>query len=106
MIFVVCVHWESLKDILKLVVILSFWRLVLVLHGKLNYTQTPHGFLMWEFPLCAVITINEQRNCLGLLIGQNLGRQRELDRMLGGRRQSQRDAMESPPESDMPNLCQ
>ena len=41
---------------------------------------------MWEFPLCAVITINEQRNCLGLLIGQNLGRHGKLGCMLGGRR--------------------
>ena len=34
---------------------------------------------MWESPLCALITINEQRYCIGLLIGKNIGRQGRLD---------------------------
>ena len=48
---------------------------------------------MWESPLCAVISMNEKRNCLCLLIGQNLGRRGELNGLLGERRQSQREAM-------------
>ena len=42
---------------------------------------------------------------MGLLIGQNLGRQGKLKGMLGGRRQRQKEAMELPPELDMLNLA-
>ena len=33
----------------------------------------------WESPLCAVITINEQRNCFGPRAGQNLGGKTKLN---------------------------
>ena len=40
---------------------------------------------------------------LGLLIGQNVGRQGKLNGMLGGRRQSWRDNMD--PLKDVLELC-
>ena len=53
-----------------------------------------------------LLSLANKEIALGLLIGQNLGRWEKLSRILGRRRQSQRDAMELLPESDMLNLCQ
>ena len=43
--------------------------------------------LLWDFPLYAVITINEKRNCFGPVAGQNLGRQEKME-LNAGRKES------------------
>ena len=52
-----------------------------------------------------LLSLVNKEPALGLLIGRNLGRQGKLNRVLGGRRQSQRDAMDLLPEIDMLDLC-
>ena len=54
--------------------------------------------------MCCLYWLMNKETVLAL-VGQNLGRWRKVNGMLGERRQSQRATME-PPESDMLNLSQ
>ena len=56
--------------------------------------------MMWNFPLCAVITINEKRNCFGPIAEQNLARQGKLNGMLGKRSTELGNSYVAPPETD------
>ena len=61
--------------------------------------------VMWDFPLYAMITINEERNCHGPLIGQNLGRQRKRNGNGGRKEVELGEKTCSPAETDARTLA-